>query len=353
MRHALALALLVMALNACSDPLEFADWTFPVPEGTRIIEYAAVPIEERVERITFVEDLRLGTNAADPTQAFYQPRDVDVDVDGNIYVLDAGNHCVKVYDAEGRHLRTLGREGQGPGELQRPRSVTVAAERLVARDLSEMSVWTLDGAHISDTQHMVRFGEVVGMTDGSLVANHVAGADRSEPWLAVSSFALDGQWLTTYLELPLKPGVWPAPEFAASRDGMVYVTATREYQVLAMARDGQARWALRTAWPRPRPDEIVNLDAVRVELPEARMSALSHLAVDGHGHLYVYPYDTSEGSSPLLPVDVYSADGERLYSGMIDDTRWAKALGDHVYVPTFDRRTDEHHVVRFRLVEPF
>ena len=347
------MALLAVAASACSDGLEFADWTIPVPPETPVIEYPAVPLEERGGRITFVEELRLGTNDADPTQAFYQPRDVDADTDGNIYVLDAGNHCVKVYDAAGRHLRTLGREGQGPGELERPRSITVAGDRLVARDLSEMSVWTLDGTHISDTRHLVRFGEVVGLTDGTLVANHVADVGMSDPWLAVSSFDLDGAFNTTYVELPLKPGEWPAPEFAASRDGMVYVTATREYQVLAMAQDGQARWALRIAWPRPSPDEIADLDHVRVELPEDRMLALTHLAVDGHGHLYVYPYDTAEGASPLLPVDVYTPDGERIFSGMIDDMRWVKARGDHVYVPIFDIGTGEHHVVRYRLVEPF
>ena len=36
--------------------LEFADWTIPVPEGTRIIEYPHVPLEERNERIELVEE---------------------------------------------------------------------------------------------------------------------------------------------------------------------------------------------------------------------------------------------------------------------------------------------------------
>lgn len=53
----LVLVLASVATLACSEPLEFADWTIPVPEGTRIVEYPGVPEEERVARIELVEDL--------------------------------------------------------------------------------------------------------------------------------------------------------------------------------------------------------------------------------------------------------------------------------------------------------
>ena len=57
MRQAVLLAFLAIVLSACSEPLEFADWTIPVPEGTRVIEYAHVPLADRTERIELVEDL--------------------------------------------------------------------------------------------------------------------------------------------------------------------------------------------------------------------------------------------------------------------------------------------------------
>ncbi len=54
-------AVTALVLTACTPaPLEFPDWTIPVPEGTKIIEYAAVPMEERIERIELVEDLAIG-----------------------------------------------------------------------------------------------------------------------------------------------------------------------------------------------------------------------------------------------------------------------------------------------------
>lgn len=52
-------------------------------------------------------------------------------------------------------------------------------------------------------------------------------------------------------------------------------------------------------------------------------------------------------------VDVYSAEGERLFSGMISISGWTGARGDHVYRPGTDRVTGEVEVERIRLVEPF
>ncbi len=42
----------------------------------------------------------------------------DVDDDGRVYVADAMQHRVHVFDSEGRHLTHFGREGGGPGEFR-------------------------------------------------------------------------------------------------------------------------------------------------------------------------------------------------------------------------------------------
>lgn len=47
-------------------------------------------------------------------------RDMDVDGDGNIYMLDGRQCCVRVFSPEGRYLRAIGKKGQGPGEILFP-----------------------------------------------------------------------------------------------------------------------------------------------------------------------------------------------------------------------------------------
>jgi sugar lactone lactonase YvrE len=55
----------------------------------------------------------------------YSPVNVAVDRQGKVYVADPGAFCVQVYDAEGKHLRMLGRQGVGPGQFARPRGIAV------------------------------------------------------------------------------------------------------------------------------------------------------------------------------------------------------------------------------------
>lgn len=45
--------------------------------------------------------------------------------DGNIYIYDESDAFIKVYSPQGQFLRTLAREGQGPGEIQRRDSVSI------------------------------------------------------------------------------------------------------------------------------------------------------------------------------------------------------------------------------------
>jgi sugar lactone lactonase YvrE len=48
------------------------------------------------------------------------------DPEGRFYVLNFGDKRILVFDSAGTHLRTIGREGRGPGEFAAPRTLAVA-----------------------------------------------------------------------------------------------------------------------------------------------------------------------------------------------------------------------------------
>lgn len=60
---------------------------------------------------------------------------IAVNNDGTVYVLDRQAQHVRVYDARGVYLATLGRRGQGPGEFSRAEAIALLPDgRLVVRD---------------------------------------------------------------------------------------------------------------------------------------------------------------------------------------------------------------------------
>ncbi|MCJ7580412.1 MAG: NHL repeat-containing protein, partial [Candidatus Aminicenantes bacterium] len=56
---------------------------------------------------------------------FFMPADVTFDSQGNIYILDSGNHRIQKFSPDGEYLATIGQQGQGPGEFQYPQSLAV------------------------------------------------------------------------------------------------------------------------------------------------------------------------------------------------------------------------------------
>lgn len=63
--------------------------------------------------------LILGGEDGDFDSMILRPRQIEEGPDGNLYILDGGDSCIKVYSPAGEYLRKLAGEGQGPGEIQR------------------------------------------------------------------------------------------------------------------------------------------------------------------------------------------------------------------------------------------
>jgi hypothetical protein len=383
---AAAAALAVVTL-ACAEPLEFADWTVPAPEGTEVIGYTPVDAADREgQRVEVVEDLTIGARGEDQRYLFYRPYDIDVAPDGSIYLLDRGNFNVKVFDADGEHVRTFANEGEGPGELSRPIAAAIVGDRYVVNDGATLSVWSLGGEYRDDLASPVRSVSSVfyPIREDSVIFNFTRrGSDMLRTVYA--RVYLDDRAPLEVAEMPLtlrtlRRGttglIGNRRVMTASADGRLYLTNGDEYQVMSWDLTGAPRWALRVAQPRqPYSEaEIENVlaqqrerypDILRSELEMWEYApTLRNLLVDGHGHLYVFLHTWVAPFSELhdYPIDVYSPAGERLFAGSttleIPGGLWeepvqvAAAHGDHVYQLELDPAGD-WQIVRYRLEEPF
>lgn len=78
--------------------------------------------------------------------AFNYPTDVDVDKEGNIYVLDSGNTRIQKFGPDGIYLATIGRKGQGPGEFISPSSLDIDEDgNLVVTDTAQSRLHVIIG----------------------------------------------------------------------------------------------------------------------------------------------------------------------------------------------------------------
>ncbi len=358
--------------------------------------------DERTQRIRLVEDLRVGLNESDPGAVLQAPSDVAVDRDGRMYVVDQSQRALKLYDADGSYVRTLGRRGEGPGDFQRPGAVAVFGEYVAATDetLHHLNIWDQDGVLVGAPpfESALEVVHLDGTPGGFLIG---AARARSEYRLyrfdrqakVVGQFpSLRRRTAGPRIEVEEKKYVYGPligvgqPWFATGPAGEVYVAAGDEYQVLAFTPSGDAKWALRVSWPRP-PLSQVDIDFAvgalqqrsdisatangwervtqskleAVAWPE-RQPALSRgnrygghaIKTDGRGRVYVFPY------TPLpwlldgreRPVDVYSPDGERLLAGLIESRSWVAAYGDFIYGIDGGQESREPHLIRYRLVLP-
>jgi len=71
------------------------------------------------------EELSIGEEGKGEEYFFSEARDIAVDEEGKIYVLDTHEAHIKIFDTTGKYVRTIGNKGQGPGEMSSPSSIQI------------------------------------------------------------------------------------------------------------------------------------------------------------------------------------------------------------------------------------
>jgi hypothetical protein len=104
-----------------AEPSRSATWEGreEVRDGIVHVLNPATPMNGSVT-IELKELWRLGGDTDDEDEFFGLISRITTDEAGNVYLLDTQLSEVKVFSPAGEYVRTLGREGEGPGEFRRP-----------------------------------------------------------------------------------------------------------------------------------------------------------------------------------------------------------------------------------------
>ncbi len=88
-------------------------------DGVKTVTNPEYPRDGRfVAKLT--EEMSCGEEGGPEAAILNKPIELKVDDQGRSYVMDWGDVNIKVYDDQGRFLRTISRQGQGPGEFGTP-----------------------------------------------------------------------------------------------------------------------------------------------------------------------------------------------------------------------------------------
>jgi len=154
---------LVLFSLICGGPF----WAAVAPQTSLADLYKTGKVKLKLELRITDEDL--------PEEMFFESAmGVAGDQDGNIYVVDYQAQHIKKFDAKGKFLKLLGREGEGPGEFNGPFRITFAKDRLVVYELRGRRLNTMDtdGNYITNALMNIGEGSVRGiraLPDGNIL----------------------------------------------------------------------------------------------------------------------------------------------------------------------------------------
>jgi len=105
------------------------------------------------------------TNSTNDSQKPFGPTNVAVDEAGRMYVSDSRGFCVKIYDADGKYVQTVGDLGVTPGQFTLPKGIGVDREsRFYVVDAATPVVQLFD----KDGRLLMFFGEPKSSGDAGL-----------------------------------------------------------------------------------------------------------------------------------------------------------------------------------------
>ena len=124
-------------------------------------------------KVRFIPVLTIDDTSMPEDTFFESVIDVVCDNDGYVYVCDSRANNIKKFDSSGNFIKTIGREGQGPGEFNRPSRIAITNGRLFVWDSRNMRLCVLspDGEFIKSLTISIeeRPQQIIALSNGDLV----------------------------------------------------------------------------------------------------------------------------------------------------------------------------------------
>lgn len=337
---AIVAAAFLVAGPACSKKTADTGWKaeIEIVNGVKTIRNPETP-RYGVFAFDLVEDLVIGR---EEDEAYFFPENAWINVDerGRFYVCDIGNRRVQVYDEKGTYVRSLGRQGQGPGEYSFPSDILIGRTGEVYIDSGfSFVVFSPDGVFKRNILPKKRLTRKTLGPGGTIVGGPQPDyREEGGPKHKLIQLSPDGEMLRTLAEFRAygaSPGMMLFHLYSGlipfcSRSGdSLYYGYSLDYRIHVVDGDGRELFAFSKA---EKSQGITGEEAdltrekgiwawfgqgdrktAPLDLPDHR-PFFSRFFSDDLGRLYVVRFrPITEKAVTSSEVDVFSKDGYYLY----------------------------------------
>jgi len=224
-------------------------------------------------------------DASMPEDTFFESvSNIKCDKNGYVYVCDYKAHNIKIFDSDGTFFKLIGREGQGPGEFNRPYDITVTDKRLIIWNMGNrrLDALTKDGEFIKSVPISIYDGwpqMMKALPNGDIaIASeklHLGQSDKPQDY-SIDIYSPDLEkkkriytqqiWRNKYVRkedratnipMPFSPRVY----WDVSPTGKIVIGYSKNYEIEIYGIDGEKISSFRHAYT---PEKITNEDKKKV-----------------------------------------------------------------------------------------
>ncbi|MCP4727602.1 MAG: 6-bladed beta-propeller [bacterium] len=292
---------------------------------------SALSQDVKIEFIRAIGDIE----SSDENYLFYMPSDIASDQDGNLYILDSGNHRIQIFYPDGNYAGTIGEEGQGPGEFKYPCSLDIDENgSLYVSDQGNFRIQILDpGGRSLKT---IRMSEGVGSirilnperimlgSSGGVLGQIIGGSSAGDKTVRI--IGRTGAVLNSigpkqeYNDLMMNR-MGNAIHFTSGSDGAGYISFAYQNRIEKYSPEGrlllQIERELNYDLTPPKPESVeAENDMVRMREPEMNRCS-NGIAVDSKNRIWVITLNRQMKDSERIQTDMNvrrDASGNRAFS---------------------------------------
>jgi len=326
-KYAILLVFIFVLAETCKKDVNVWRGTIEFDEGITVVRNPKEPMYWD-DVFMMEEELSIGESVGREEYMFSQVIDVGIDEEENIYILDFLESHIKVFSKSGEYLRTIGRRGQGPGEIQRAMNIyiTPGNEILINdRGARYFHFITLGGQHIRSI-YQGRMSRPKVDTQNNIIARETV-INTNEVCFILKKFDSEMNELFTIFsyERELSPGVLnlyaPRCYWEISKNDTIIWGYADKYEFQIHDSDGRLiRKIIKDHSP------VIITEKEKQEWAESRYgeqgvppdikvswnphhNVFQFMNVDDEGRIFVQTYEkTTDGSGYYC--DVFDSDGK-------------------------------------------